>query len=277
MIEYGTIVRTSVAKQIADGIRKAIVEGGLKIDERLPTEEELARRYGVSRPTIREALKRLAAQNLIRSRRGPSGGNFVDRPAPEKLAQSLGAAATMMVSMGHFGLEEIATARLELEAVCCRLAAANRTLDQLEGMERELAVQRAPATSDAEFCASDVRFHRLIVDATGNGVIRFVMYSIVEALMPVTNMVICRVRNREEILRLHKRLIAALRASNPEGAVAALQKLMRYLRDRYHEAQEKRAEAERTERRAGEAGGAGAAAPARAVRGVRRAVRAPAA
>jgi GntR family transcriptional repressor for pyruvate dehydrogenase complex len=243
MIEYGTIIRTSVAKQIADSIRKAILDGKLKIDERLPIEEDLARRYGVSRPTIREALKRLAAQNLIRSRRGPSGGNFVNRPAPEKLAQSLSAAATMMVSMGQFELDEIATARLELEGICCRLAATNRTKDHLRAMERELDIQRSPATTDEEFCASDVRFHRLIVDSTANGVIRFVMYSIVEAMLPVTNMVIFRVREREKIVGLHQRLVAMLRESNGDGAVAALQKLMSYLRDRYHEAQATRAKA----------------------------------
>lgn len=82
-IEYQKVVRTGLAKQVADEIRDAILSGRLQIDERLPTEEELARRFGISRPTIREALKRLAAQNLIRSQRGPTGGTFVRRPNPK--------------------------------------------------------------------------------------------------------------------------------------------------------------------------------------------------
>ena len=65
---------SSVAARIAAQLRDAIVAGDLASDERLPGEQELADRYGVSRPTVREALKRLAAQNLIRSRRGPTGG-----------------------------------------------------------------------------------------------------------------------------------------------------------------------------------------------------------
>ena len=56
----------SVAAAIAAQLRDAIVAGELVSDERLPGEQELAERYGVSRPTVREALKRLAAQNLIR-------------------------------------------------------------------------------------------------------------------------------------------------------------------------------------------------------------------
>lgn len=79
-LQYDEIVRGGLARQVADLIRTAILEGRLAVDERLPTEEELARRFGISRPTVREALKVLAAQNLIRSRRGPSGGTFVNRP-----------------------------------------------------------------------------------------------------------------------------------------------------------------------------------------------------
>jgi nitrite reductase/ring-hydroxylating ferredoxin subunit len=75
-------VTASAAKQISESLRAAIMDGRLKVDERLPTEEELAQRFKVSRPTVREALKRLAAQHLIRSRRGPAGGNFVSSPAP---------------------------------------------------------------------------------------------------------------------------------------------------------------------------------------------------
>jgi len=71
---YGQIVTASLAGQIAEALEQAMLEGRLKIDERLPTEDELAARYGVSRPTVREALKRLAARHLIRSRRGPAGG-----------------------------------------------------------------------------------------------------------------------------------------------------------------------------------------------------------
>ena len=73
-IEYDGLVTEGLAKQISEKIRDAILDGRLAVDARLPTEEELAARFSVSRPTIREALKRLAAQNLIRSRRGPKIG-----------------------------------------------------------------------------------------------------------------------------------------------------------------------------------------------------------
>ena len=98
-VQQNTIVKTSISKQIAEQLRAAIVSGQFKIGERLPTEDELAQRYGVSRPSVREALKRLAAQNLVRARRGPTGGNFVVQPSYEELAESLSGAATLLVGM----------------------------------------------------------------------------------------------------------------------------------------------------------------------------------
>src|SRR5688572_15128536 len=106
-IEYEDVVRTGVARQVADKIRTAIMDGRVQVDERLPTEEELARSFGVSRPTVREALKRLAAQNLIRSQRGPSGGTFVRRPDPEGLSSAITGAATLLVGIGAFDIDEI--------------------------------------------------------------------------------------------------------------------------------------------------------------------------
>jgi len=244
MIEYRSIVTTSVAHQIADNLRAAIVEGRIKADERLPTEDELARRYGVSRPTIREALKRLAAQNLVRSRRGPAGGNFVVRPEASELAETFSGAAMLMVSMGVLDHDEIATARLELQGMCCRLAAANRTDDHLARMATEIAIARDPATTDAEFCAADVRFHRAIVDATGNGLIGLVMHAVVEAMTPITNMVIFRVRNRAAIADRHQALLDAITARDAARAVAVLTDLMTYVRDQYGEAIARRAATE---------------------------------
>ena len=103
-ITYEPIVTASIAKQIAEQIRESIMDGRLKADDRLPTEHELAKQFEVSRPTIREALKRLAAQNLIRSRRGPSGGTFVNRPSEEEVRSNLTTTMTLLISLGEFDL-----------------------------------------------------------------------------------------------------------------------------------------------------------------------------
>ena len=135
------LVAAQLARQVADEIHAAILDGRLKADDRLPGEEELATRFGVSRPTVREALKRLAALNLIHSRRGPTGGNFVKRPELEELVETQATSAMLMVGMGAFDIDELIEARLETEALCLERACDLHTEDDLAAMRAALARQ----------------------------------------------------------------------------------------------------------------------------------------
>ncbi len=236
-----TVVKTSISKQIAEQIRDAIVSGQLEIGDRLPTEDELAQRYGVSRPSVREALKRLAAQNLVRARRGPTGGNFVVRPSFDELAESLSGAATLLIGIGELGIEEIIEARRVLQRSCLELAVTNATESDIRQLETALARQQNPQISDEAFCRADVAFHRALVDATGNGMLRFVMYTVLDALIPVANMVVTVVRKRGDILDLHARMLEQLRRRDTDALKATMDELLDYLLVKFAEASERRA------------------------------------
>lgn len=241
-INYKGVVTESVAKQIAENIRSSIIEGRLKHNDRLPTETELSERFSVSRPTIREALKRLAAQNLVRSRRGPSGGTFVTHPSLDEARESLTETTTLLVSMGEFDLGEIAEARRNMEMLCARLAVANRREEHLEIMRTELALQESDI-DEAAFCASDVRFHRALADATANTLLQFIMATVVEALQPLGNMIIYRIRERAHLVAYHRALHDALLAQDEDSAVRSIVEKMDYLTEQYQRAQDLREEA----------------------------------
>jgi DNA-binding FadR family transcriptional regulator len=233
LIGYDPIVTASAAKQIAEQIRTAILEGKIKEEERLPTEEDLAKRFGVSRPTIREALKRLAAQNLISSRRGPTGGTFVNRMRLEDLAENVTSAAMMLVSVDALRMDEIAQARVELEGICCRLAIEQRSPTLAEELRALIKKQRDGKVSDEDFCALDVQFHRAIIDASGNTMLRFVMYAVIEALVPITNMVIVFVRDRSRIVQFHEAMLEAIERADIAATQTHLQGLVAYLTESY--------------------------------------------
>ncbi len=236
-MSYAPLMTASLAKQIAEQIRESITDGTLKADDRLPTEEELARQFQVSRPTIREALKRLAAQSLVRSRRGPTGGTFINRPSHEEVSTNLTTATALLVSLGEFKIPEILEARRELEVLCARQAADRCGEAELAAMGREIEVQRQSSISDEDFCASDVRFHRAIADATHNAILKFVMFTVIEALQPIENMVVFRVREREVIVRQHAEILAALRGRDADAAARAIQEQTAYMRERFDAAQ----------------------------------------
>jgi len=228
-VQENIIVKASISRQIAEQLRSAIINGHFKIGERLPTEDELAQRYGVSRPSVREALKRLAAQNLVRARRGPTGGNFVVQPSYGELAESLSGAATLLVGMDALGIEEIIEARRILQGSCLEQAVTNANEQHLYNIEQALLRQQDPAISDEEFCRADVAFHRALVDATDNGMLRFVMYTVIEALIPVTNMVVSVVRERSDIIELHRRMLVQLGQGDAIALKQSMDELLDYL------------------------------------------------
>lgn len=228
--------KNSISKEIAEELRKAIIEGRFKIGERLPTEDDLAQRYGVSRPSVREALKRLAAQNLVRARRGPTGGNFVMQPSHEDLAESLSGAATLLVGLGALSIEEIMSARRVLQGSYLELAVQQASCEHISNIEAALQRQQDPEISDEDFCQADVAFHRALVDATDNGMLRFVMYTVIEALIPVTNMVVTVVRERSDIISLHQKMLDQLKSGQVSNLNQTMDELLDYLLQKFLQA-----------------------------------------
>ena len=85
-----------------------------------------------------------------------------------------------------------------------------------------------------------MRFHRALVDATGNRVLQFVMYTVIEALQPVENMIIFRFRDRETTIRQHRKIFKAIRSGDVKKAEKAVTGQMIYLSEQFARAQERR-------------------------------------
>ncbi len=228
----------NITRHIANDIRDSILNGELKIGERLSTEEELAEHYGVSGPTIREVLKRLSAQHLVRSKRGPGGGTFVNRPSFEQARENMVGIMMLLSSLGSFSLVDIAEFRHDTGLICLRYAVQRRTDDDLQALEKVLIQQEDASISDVDFCAADVSFHQAIVAATGNGVYSFFLQGLLEVLIPPANMVMFKFRDRMLICGFHRRILMAIYSRNIRGAEDAFGELMDYLRTKYAEAQD---------------------------------------
>ncbi|KZY46401.1 GntR family transcriptional regulator [Roseovarius sp. HI0049] len=220
--------KADLSAQIAKAIRDAIVEGRMITGERLPSEAELAEQFNVSRPTVREALKRLAAQSLIRTQRGAFGGAFVNRLSYEEAYGQQITTSTLLLSMNGVSFETACEARYALERACTPLAAARRTPDHLATMRAEIHRQGQPGLSDESFCASDVTFHRALVDAAGNPVLSYQLAGAVEAMQPLMNMITFTARSRGAIVTFHTRIADAIEAGDATTAETALEELAGY-------------------------------------------------
>ncbi len=219
-----------LSAQIAQAIRDAIVSGDLIVDERLPSEAELADQFQVSRSTVREALKRLAAQSLIRTQRGATGGAFVNKLNFQDAHSQQITTSTLLLSMNAISFDTACEARYALERACAQLSAERRTADQLATMRAEIFRQSQPGLTDEAFCASDVAFHRALVDGAGNPVLSYQLAGAVEAMQPLMNMITFTARSREEIIALHSSITDALDEQDALAVDAALVKLESYTR-----------------------------------------------
>jgi GntR family transcriptional repressor for pyruvate dehydrogenase complex len=237
-IPFNPVSTQSLSRQIADQIRNAILDGSLQANDRLPTEDELAQRFNVSRPTIREALKRLAAQNLVRSKRGPTGGTFIQKPDLIALSESLASTTTLLVGFESFSGDEITQTRLEMEQVCARLAAKHRQDDDIKQLEVTLAEQADSSMNAESLCSSDVRFHRQIANATGNKMMSYLMSSVIEALQPAANLAAFRHRSHTIIYDQHRRLLDAIINKNETEAVSVMTEQVNYMAEQLSDAKE---------------------------------------
>lgn len=220
--------KKDLSVQIAHAIRDAIISGRLLVDARLPSEAELAEQFDVSRSSVREALKRLAAQSLIRTQRGAFGGAFVNRLTFEAAQDQQVTTSTLLLSMNAVSFQTACEARFALERACIPLAASNRDAEALDAMRAEIAKQTESSLSDEAFCTSDVAFHRALVDAAKNPILSYQLAGAVEAMQPLMNMITFTERSRAKIVAFHQNILDGLEAKNAQQVEADLTELQNY-------------------------------------------------
>src|SRR5581483_6940602 len=108
------VVHADASEQIARELRMYIERAGLRPCDRIGTEHELSREFGVSRPTLREGLRRLAGSHLIRVRKGRAGGVFVDNTVGGGIGRHLSESIAAMLESESVTLCELVEARMFL-------------------------------------------------------------------------------------------------------------------------------------------------------------------
>lgn len=208
------VPRMRAHEEVARQLRELMQQGVLRPDDRLPPERELARRFGVSRATIRQALSVLQAVGLIESRAGD--GTFTrEDPATlnvTNLASALRAAQASLI-------EQLELRRL-IEPQVASLAAARATGSDIEEMRRHLSEQEAH-TSDSLFIEADSAFHLAIASATKNSLLVKMVQGIHE-LLKESRELSWRAHGGDRPLEEHRRITDAIRRHDSPGAYVAM-------------------------------------------------------
>ncbi len=157
--------RTTVTQRAIEEIKARIATGALVAGQRLPTERDLAADLGLSRSSMREAIRALTVMGVLEARHG--AGIYVTRLEPGDLLETFGVVAE--ISRGAT-LTHLVQVRKILEPAAAATAAARIDEEGLSRLRAEMAAMERGTTSE-EIVEHDLEFHRIITEAAGNPVL----------------------------------------------------------------------------------------------------------
>ncbi len=164
-------------ERIVSQIEQRIVAGELKAGDQLPSENELARQFTVSRTAVREAIKALREKRLVEVR--PGKGTFITNGTPDAVRHSLGLLMKFGEPNGFANLVEV---REMLEPEIAALAATRITPESIAAMQEAVAIMDTALEDVDTFVEADLDFHLALAEATQNPVIPLLMDSIIDLL-----------------------------------------------------------------------------------------------
>lgn len=216
--------RISVQKSyevLADQLRRTILDGAMVEGSRLPTERELVSQTGLSRGSVREALRKLEVEGLVKTRLGRLGGNIVSRPGNEAMAHFI----TQFVRGRRLSLRTLQETRETLEPSLAQLAAERRSDADITRL-KALNAEMAHALGDRDqFAAINIEWHNAVASASRNDLLAAFLYSISYGV--VVSTVIEEYDTpglRDDVVKAHDRIIAAIEAGDGAAAFRRMQR-----------------------------------------------------
>ena len=210
------VVKSSVSQQVFDQLRQQILSGSWKPGDKLPSENELAAQFGVSRVTVRNALQKLSGLGLLETRFGE--GSFIRGP-------EAGAALNQLVPMVYLGretLRDILTFRRMVEGPICEIACRRATDGEIDQL-RQLLGQMERAEADlASFARLDSQFHGLLARLTRSRMMQQI-YQIIDDAIQSSYKQNARRQSVPVTLRWYREILAAFEARDSARAREAME------------------------------------------------------
>jgi GntR family transcriptional regulator, transcriptional repressor for pyruvate dehydrogenase complex len=215
------LTHSSLTARVGERLVRLIEEDGLRPGDFLPSQAELSKRFGVSRPIMREAMQGLAGSGVIEVHNGR--GAMV---AP-LTGDPLRAFFRRALQFERKAVVELMEVRKGIEVQAALLAAERRTPEQLEAMRRIVEEMRLRLRDPAAYNALDLELHLAIVEAAANAMLLHLMTSVRETLHDSITEGF-RHRQTDELLQrtqtLHEQLVDAIHSGDPTQARQAMER-----------------------------------------------------
>ncbi len=210
------IKKTRIAEEVADRIRVLMLDGTFPPGEPLPSERNLAERFGVSRGSIRDALRTLETIGLLETRHGQ--GTFPHELSVDRLVAPL---ASVMAYRSDLQ-DELLDVRRMFEPAVARVAALRAKDEDLVDLQRILDTQRQKLKTGQSAIIEDTAFHAILARSTRNRVVMSIMATLNDLLVESRTQSLKQKGRPARSVDGHEAVVAALRRRDPEGASQAM-------------------------------------------------------
>jgi len=222
LTRFQNVAHSVIYVQVADQIRDAILDRSLSSGQRLPPERELARQFGVSRATVREALRHLQAQGLLapRGRTSP-----MQTASPDAATAHFREALSRVVQLRDVSLPDLIELRIAIETAALTRAAGGPIAPHLDEARAALAVMENEEVGWREFFPADVAFHTALVAASGNQALLLVMLAVRDGIalhLDETMRARSFTKIRKRIVEEHWALLRAVEHGKANSAASLL-------------------------------------------------------
>jgi GntR family transcriptional regulator, transcriptional repressor for pyruvate dehydrogenase complex len=208
---------------LAGELRELILKGELAEGVSLPAERDLVKQTQMSRATVREALRILEVQNLVRVKAGRAGGAFVQRPTTKSMANSV----SMLIRGRRINLVDLMETREALEPFCAELAARNRTDEELTALDRANEMIADPEVVLEQFLQANLDWHVGVAAASHNELLIGFMTALSQAIYAGTkNAAFVDTEVRAVTSQAHRAITTAIR---DRDAMAAGRRMRRHV------------------------------------------------
>ena len=220
-----SIQQKRIYEEISVRLQTLVQSDNLKPGDRLPPERQLATMFGVSRNSVREAIKSLEQQGLLISR--PGAGTYIAEDTQENLTAALGNA----FAQARHRLEDIFELRLLLEPQIAHLAAQRITQDEIEELSGLMDIFEKNLHDGQPVFFLDQAFHDAIAAATGNRSITRLMEQMHDLLRESRDEALQSPTRSIRSLEDHQKILSALSSQDPERAREAMKGHLEHTRE----------------------------------------------
>jgi len=216
-------------EKISSKIKELVFKGLLKPGDKLPSETELARQYGVGRQTVREALRLLEISGFISIQKGGNGGAVIEDTILTTITNSFVDA----IHMKKLSMDAVNVVRLELERPIIKHATKNADEGDIKSLQGNIEEARKKLDKGIHARKENLDFHKLLASATKNHVFVIIMESIMAVLAVFLSRYQLDLEVQKYIVEKHQNMLDALKDNEPSKAYNHLDDYLRVIQDSY--------------------------------------------